>query len=199
MRICSLLSDVLDCLYVVATAQQLTESPRARFTPNISSRPTPDLPDEGTFSTLPNGDQLETGTMIDPEDGCLKSYREVWRDLPLPSSTLVCFVQKTDPGKSQVDAVVARVGDWQMGVLRLRDGTIGAWRMVRKVDEHGESSWTKVLCVGSDEDEVWVTAPPLLDEDVSSWQEGMKVRRGDHDWVVQECFVYSGDSSSNNP
>lgn len=41
----------------------------------------PSDPDEGSFTTFPNGDDLETGSMPHPETGVVTKYEEVWRNL----------------------------------------------------------------------------------------------------------------------
>ncbi|EIN11197.1 hypothetical protein PUNSTDRAFT_25082, partial [Punctularia strigosozonata HHB-11173 SS5] len=45
--------------------------------------------DSGIFETLPNGDDLERGEMLDPASGKIRPYEEVWRDDPLPSDVEV--------------------------------------------------------------------------------------------------------------
>ncbi|EPS27996.1 hypothetical protein PDE_02941 [Penicillium oxalicum 114-2] len=67
--------------------QRLVESEeplRVTFTHEIDSHNAFDSVDSGTFVTLPNGDDLETGSMPRPDlPGAPETeYEEVWRELP---------------------------------------------------------------------------------------------------------------------
>ncbi|KAL4943987.1 hypothetical protein BDV06DRAFT_220756 [Aspergillus oleicola] len=56
------------------------------FTHELDSRNTFGVADCGAFSSLPNGDDLETGSMPRPDllGAPVREYEEVWRELPLP-------------------------------------------------------------------------------------------------------------------
>lgn len=61
----------------------LTRSGRVQFTHEIDSHNSFDDVDCGTFTTLPNGDDLETGSMSRPDlpGAPVTEYEEVWREL----------------------------------------------------------------------------------------------------------------------
>jgi len=63
-----------------------TDPLRVRWIKTLDSLGLTDAPDEGDFTTLPNGDSLETGAMPCPEKGmAVTQYEEVWRVLtPTP-------------------------------------------------------------------------------------------------------------------
>ncbi|RDW64319.1 uncharacterized protein DSM5745_09730 [Aspergillus mulundensis] len=56
------------------------------FTHELDSRNAFGVADCGTFSTLPNGDDLEVGVMPRPDlpGAPVSEYEEVWRELPFP-------------------------------------------------------------------------------------------------------------------
>lgn len=62
----------------------LTISVRVSFTHELDSHNAFESTDCGTFVSLPNGDDLETGTMPRPDlaGTPLTEYEEVWRELP---------------------------------------------------------------------------------------------------------------------
>lgn len=76
-----------------------------------------DLPDEGSFSTLPNGDVLERGEMRRPETGEVTPYEELWRRLPLTRDkdepVRVVMLESTD---ARDKAFLGRVGDHEIGI-----------------------------------------------------------------------------------
>ncbi|OJJ30007.1 hypothetical protein ASPWEDRAFT_122188 [Aspergillus wentii DTO 134E9] len=59
------------------------ETRRVRFTHDLDSHNCFSTADCGTFTTLPNGDDLETGSMPRPDlpDTPMTEYEEVWREL----------------------------------------------------------------------------------------------------------------------
>ncbi|GAB1198319.1 hypothetical protein APSETT444_007638 [Aspergillus pseudonomiae] len=66
--------------------QRVTDSSdprRVQFTHEIDSHNSFDDVDCGTFTTLPNGDDLETGSMARPDvpGAPVTEYEEVWREL----------------------------------------------------------------------------------------------------------------------
>lgn len=78
-----------------------------------------DPPDEGSFSTLPNGDVLERGEMRRPETGEITHYEELWRRLPLTrdkdAPVRVVMLESADGGDK---AFLGRVGDFEVGIAR---------------------------------------------------------------------------------
>ncbi|GAA5981869.1 hypothetical protein JCM10908_004644 [Rhodotorula pacifica] len=114
------------------------QDPRARFTAifdsnrlqpgsasaacHVDTAAPDDPPDEGSFSTLPNGDVLERGEMRRPETGIVTPYEELWRRLPLtcgdgsaPARVLMLESVEPDPNEK---TFCGRVGDWEVGIAR---------------------------------------------------------------------------------
>ncbi|THC92426.1 hypothetical protein EYZ11_008116 [Aspergillus tanneri] len=60
------------------------DSSRVQFTHEIDSHNSFDVADCGTFTTLPNGDELEVGSMPRPDrpGAPVSDYEEIWRELP---------------------------------------------------------------------------------------------------------------------
>lgn len=107
---------------------------RARFTPIFDSDrpdangPSPDAedvdaPDEGSFTTLPNGDVLEHGEMRRPETRIKTPYEELWRRLPLTADggqPLILLLESV--GDDGEKAFLGRVGEHQVGISRPSHG-----------------------------------------------------------------------------
>lgn len=78
-----------------------------------------DPPDEGSFSTLPNGDVLERGEMRRPETGDITPYEERWRRLPLTrdedAPVPAVMLESTDAGDK---AFLGRVGDFEVAIAQ---------------------------------------------------------------------------------
>ncbi|KAK2734807.1 hypothetical protein FQN57_001457 [Myotisia sp. PD_48] len=71
--------------------QRIVESedpPIVSFTHLIDSLQSFDTTDQGTFKTLPNGDDFESGKMPRPDlpGAPLRDYEEIWRKIPLPQT-----------------------------------------------------------------------------------------------------------------
>ncbi|GAA5908196.1 hypothetical protein JCM8208_000340 [Rhodotorula glutinis] len=133
------------------------EHPRARFTALLDSRLPPSSssssssipdaaapPDEGSFSPLPNGDVLETGSMLRPSTGLVAPYEEVWRRLPVAPDARVVFLELVAGQHAQ--AYVGRVGDYELGLVRDAEGGFGAVRRERRSGEDGR--WETVFEAG---------------------------------------------------
>ncbi|KAF7592008.1 hypothetical protein BBP40_000788 [Aspergillus hancockii] len=76
-------------------------------------------PDEGIFTKLPNGDDLETGTMACAHiDGQLAPYEEIWRNLPAPQPGSISWTlySADNGGKS----FMGKIGGYYL-VLRERE------------------------------------------------------------------------------
>lgn len=72
-------------------------------------------PDEGSFTTLPNGDDFETGRMPCPERGMeVTEYEEVWRQiLPLPGSKRAWILESKGEGRK---VFLGRIGGGYMAI-----------------------------------------------------------------------------------
>lgn len=149
----------------------LSEDPaKVQFTHIIDSRGYTE-PDQGTFSQLPNGDDLETGTMPCPEKGnVMTDYEEVWRDLPVTGESggrAAWIVQSVDDVEGTT--FVGRLGNAFMAFRKSRDGSFFAKR-----EEWGEKEnrWQTKYLVG-DHSTPWLEGAgdwSLREE--SSWSVG---------------------------
>lgn len=78
------------------------------FTHELDSRNAFGVADCGTFSPLPNGDDLEVGVMPRPDipGAPTREYEEVWRELPFRQveghSRLLAFVLESEIGSMQL-------------------------------------------------------------------------------------------------
>lgn len=75
--------------------------------------------DEGSLEVLENGDVLERGQMVDPDNPALglRNYEELWRDEVLAAAgQRVSVVLETTGG------IVVRVGRWCQGILKKETG-----------------------------------------------------------------------------
>lgn len=109
-----------------------------------------DPPDEGSFSTLPNGDVLEQGEMRRPETGEITPYRELWRRLPLisrgdgESAPVRVVLLESTAGTEKT--LLGRVGDFEVGIAQ-RSARVDA-----RIRRYSGGSWvtTSETC-GSDQ------------------------------------------------
>lgn len=85
----------------------------------------PSDPDEGSFETLPNGDDLETGSMPCPDrGGAVTKYEEVWRKLNPREGVKHAWILQSMDDKT----FLGRIGGGYMA-LRAREGrSFGARR-----------------------------------------------------------------------
>jgi hypothetical protein len=65
---------------------------------------------------LDNGDILETGEMLDFDDGMVKTYEEVWRDEDTRPGVAVVMELVGDVERA---GLVVRVGKWAQGIVKI--------------------------------------------------------------------------------
>ncbi|GAA6027471.1 hypothetical protein JCM8097_007879 [Rhodosporidiobolus ruineniae] len=165
------------------------DRPRARFTPIIDSRspsfgrssassstppPADSSPDEGSFETLPNGDVLEKGEMLNPDSGRVEPYEEVWRRLPLTwdgSEAKITILERDDEDGR---AFLGRVGDWEVGMVDGKSGFGVVWR------ERRRGEWEDVH-----RNEAGVGLPSL-EKELLTAEKGGLVDLGGRTWKVIE-------------
>ncbi|KAL4972469.1 hypothetical protein BDW66DRAFT_162857 [Aspergillus desertorum] len=87
---------------------QKAHSNEVLFTHELDSRNAFGVADCGTFSTLPNGDDLEVGVMPRPDlpDAPTREYEEVWRELPflrMEERENVSFVLESANDEAQLE------------------------------------------------------------------------------------------------
>ena len=118
---------------------------KCRWTHIIDSHGPASTPDEGSFTPLPNGDSLESGTMACPaRNGAMTPYEEVWRELsPLPGPSWGWILQSLgDEGK----IFLARIGG---GFLALCEGREGFGARREEWDSQGEGEWVEMCALGN--------------------------------------------------
>ena len=115
---------------------------KCKWTHTIDSRGYTD-PDIGSFEKLPNGDDLETGTMACPEkDNALTQYEEVWRELPVPEDA-PAWILESGGGDDKI--FIGRTAGFFMSFRQKQDGTYSA----RREDwSESASKWQPKYLVG---------------------------------------------------
>jgi hypothetical protein len=144
----------------------------AKFVHVVDSRVPGDplsVQDEGLFNKLANGDDLEIGSMMNPDTGVTMAYEEVWRDVPVEGSGVVLLESIGEKDKT----FVGRVGKLFQGI-GTKDGKVCAARYQLYGDK-----WEKVYGIG-DEDMI-----PVFQED--EWMEGDEVKIAGRVWKVVDC------------
>lgn len=82
-----------------------------RWQKSLDSHGFPSLPDSGSFTQLPNGDSLETGSMPNPDrGGQVCEYEEIWRDLPIAPGSRAWIAKSTDSSEQGTGCWFGRVG-----------------------------------------------------------------------------------------
>lgn len=147
--------------WVDSSLARLAEPPSLEFIPRITSLPAPpsdieQLPDQGTFRTLANGDVEEVGTMFNPRTVRNESYVEVWRRMGLrschggegvhPGSLLV---ERSDPGDG-VHAFVGYIGQFALGIARIASGDRTGFIAWRDEFDFDEGAWRRVVSIGEE-------------------------------------------------
>jgi len=128
--------------------------------------------DEGLFKKLDNGDELETGEMINPDTGGLMPYEEVWRTVPVEGAGIVLLESLGEGDKT----FVGRIGKWFQGI-GTRDGVVSAMRQ-----EFVDGKWEVRFLMGSSD------VVPLI-EGECSWKVGEQVEVGGRRWKVLDCEI----------
>jgi hypothetical protein len=178
---------------IIFTGQQ-----KARFVAITNSRPPAppesNIPDEGVFNDLPNGDCLETGHMYDPSEGRIRSYKEVWRDL-LTDDTAHGFIlqmeKKEKPSQAGssdvvlVDAWIAKMGTCQLAIGQFTNGEYGAWIVFPSNEPNCEGGGKK----SAGNSNITQAILPIGDEvDATKWKVDDIVTIDRKNWVVKDIF-----------
>ncbi|KAH8595740.1 hypothetical protein B0O99DRAFT_594491 [Bisporella sp. PMI_857] len=155
--------------------QVISTSPlKCRWIHHIDSNSAHAVPDEGQFSKLPNGDDLETGSMPCPERGGeVTPYEEVWRKIsPSLGSDISWILQRVGGGKCWV----GRIGG---GFMVLQQGEKGFGARREEWDE-ASGEWTRKYELGD------------LEECLSMVNFGARVFDGEEAWKVGETVAVLG-------
>jgi len=124
---------------------------------STSTDPSP--PDEGEFTTLPNGDSLETGSMPNPaRNNEMTPYEEVWRVLSPRSGGEVAYILEScdDDGKGVGEVgrktFIGRIGGQLLVLTEKRDeGENGITHVTyaARREEWDETRWTSKCQIGA--------------------------------------------------
>lgn len=127
----------------------------------IDSRPPTELPDEGTFTTQPDGDVLETGVMWNPKTISNEEFVERWRRFPKDAGWEYYVLERVDAGWGGDGnrAFLGRLGPRALGIARV-NGAVIAWR-----DEWENGGWKRVYAFdnGLDLEEIIPALPAQID------------------------------------
>jgi len=123
-------------------------------------------PDEGAFSKLPNGDDLEVGAMPCPEKGgAITPYEEVWRKIPpAPGSKLSWILQSVGDGAT----FLGRIGG---GLIVLRQAEKGFGARSESWDD-AQGKWVEKYAIGE------------LDGCLSMVAAGVRTLDGEEEWKI---------------
>ncbi|GJE85213.1 hypothetical protein PsYK624_012910 [Phanerochaete sordida] len=182
------LDDPARCEWAFAGQKEYLPDGRCAFNHLLDSRvpegaqPPPDV---GTWHVLANGDELETGEMLNPATGATEPYEEVWREEDVVPGTKVVALQLVDvhpdgsPGP--VRGVFVQVGDWAQGVVRTPHGVsarrrhyVDSWRTVAA---HGPDAAVMLPLDGGVEHDTATYVPTVHDADVQ--------------WTVVENYTWN--------
>lgn len=133
-------------------------------------------PDVGSFVSLPNGDELEVGSMLCPEKGnAMTDYEEVWRELPVPSGPQVAWIlQSMDP---KVTTFLGRVARYFLAFQQSEGRPFSARREDLNPDENK-----------------WVVKYSIGDATMPSIQWCQELSNGaERDWSVGNVVVIAGE------
>ncbi|WVW83614.1 hypothetical protein I302_105635 [Kwoniella bestiolae CBS 10118] len=151
------------------------ENPILKWDHIIDSRPPTDMPDQGKFETLPNGDVIEIGIMHNPKTNLYEDYVETWRRMKLPSSSPYVVLESQEEG---VQAYLGRVGEHALGLAKSKDEEYCAWR-----DRLESGEWKRICEFGSAVEKLLPRLPSDLPVE---WSKGETVHlNGDSKWTVK--------------
>ncbi|KAG0639844.1 hypothetical protein HOY80DRAFT_961217 [Tuber brumale] len=111
-----------------------------RWVHDIDSRTDTPGEDSGMNTPLPNGDILEKGRMVDDEDGQVKDYEEVWRNVDIDEGVALVLECDYEGAKGRV----VRVGGYCQGMIKVGERT----SCERHVRDRGNGKWGRVYRCG---------------------------------------------------
>ncbi|WWC70497.1 uncharacterized protein I206_104448 [Kwoniella pini CBS 10737] len=149
------------------------EKPKLRWDHIIDNRPETEMPDQGVFDTLSNGDVTETGTMFNPKTNLYEPYVETWRRKQLPSRTPYFVVASQ---QKDVQSYIGRVGDYALGLAKDARGDYYAWR-----DQLEQGHWKRIYEFG----QVNKYLPQLPSEVSQDWAKGGSTILGGVTWDIK--------------
>ena len=160
--------------------------PALRWEHILNSRPPSNLPDQGSFTTLPNGDVSERGVMYNPKTNLIEDYVEIWRRIPIKSlfTKTVTLLERADIDNGK--AYIGQYGDHALGVGVSVMGRFQAWRAEW---DSGRGEWRVVYDFGGA-----VDALGILPGDQVQWQAGqIVILESGTRWLVREHKILNGE------
>lgn len=147
---------------------------KCRWVHIIDSNSAHATPDEGSFSKLPNGDDLEIGSMPCPEKGgVITPYEEIWRKIPPSSgSNLSWILQTTGDGNT----FIGRIGG---GFIALQQGENGFAARSESWDD-ASGKWVEKYAIGP------------LEGSPSMVAIGERALDGEERWTIGETVEVQG-------
>ena len=143
------------------------------FIHTVDSR-VPDNPssvkDEGFFHKLANGDDLETGTMMNPDKGRIMAYEEIWRNTPVNEK----FILLESVG-TENKTFVGIIGKYYQGIGTSKEGKVNAKRC-----EFNNGNWETKFSIGDE------SALPVF-EYQDNWKEGAEIELEGRLWKIRDC------------
>ena len=138
----------------------------------------PSDPDEGTFTSLPNGDYLEVGSMPHPDTDEMTEYEEVFRQLTPRPGVKRAWILQSDDEKT----FLGRIGG---NFMALCEGKEGFCARSEEWDE-GERQWRVKYAIGGLEGVAsFADTHGVEFEGEGGWKEGQKVVVSGKQYVVR--------------
>lgn len=125
---------------------RLTRIALIRFTHSIDSRGFYGT-DQGEFSKLPNGDDLEIGSMPAPHlGGKIVPYEEIWHEFPAPPPGSVSWILESSDGKT----FMGKIGGDFIALAEKSSGVEG-FAAVKEQTDSATKNWSTVYSTGPSE------------------------------------------------
>ncbi|EXJ93261.1 hypothetical protein A1O1_01652 [Capronia coronata CBS 617.96] len=166
-----------------------------------SSEPEP-APDVGDFIKLPNGDDLETGEMPNPDaGGQVMPYEEIWRELKWPTGNSCWFLESVDSHDAEKGTATttrrtktfhAKVGNYYLALRQVINGedvTFVALRQDYHIDDEEGKGWKTIYEIGKQQQQLQLDRLTGIDErlgtEATGWRVGEKVVVGNESYIVR--------------
>lgn len=129
--------------------ETLSKDPlKIRWTRYIDSFGEPGATDDGDFTKLPNGGDLESGSMISPDhDNKSTYYEELWREGPLLDAKPGSWIAESSDGETRARTWIGRLGGYYLAMREL-DSKTNEFAALRQHWNASQESWEKVFTAG---------------------------------------------------
>jgi hypothetical protein len=121
------LDDPFNCEWAFGGVKKYLPENKCTWSHLVDNRAGTALPplDVGRCEMLPNGDERETGEMLNPATRCVETYEEIWRDEEVLNGAKVVAAQLRHD--EVVRGIFIQVGHWAQAVVRT-DSDVSARR-----------------------------------------------------------------------